>query len=186
MPVVVVMLMTVVTLLGFDNAITKFALVPSKAVAFAIDIVGNIDISLSIIVHVAVAIVLAKFVEFIVALTIKVSVPSIKLSSIVGTLMATEVAFAGIVIIDGIVCTEKSVDPAVPAVTPKTILVCVLLGALSAITKTAVCPSTTVTLVIETNGNPPVFTIVQVPIDTGGEVLPLNGDAVNTKVSFGS
>jgi hypothetical protein len=105
-----------------------------------------------------------------VPLNVNVSVPSLKISPVVGTLTVKVVAPAGIVIC--VFTIVKSLAPAVPVVVTTLMIVGTLLGLLKAITKPAVLPSNTVTLPIVTIGNGVVSTITPVALALGLLVLP--------------
>ena len=94
-PVVVVMLIVVGTLLGVLMFTTNTAVCPSTTVGLLIATTGN-GVA-SVIVPVAVAAVLAVFVLLTFAFSVNVSVPSLMLSTVVGTLTVTLVCPAGIV-----------------------------------------------------------------------------------------
>ena len=95
MPVVVTISIVVGTELGLLSVITKFAGVPSAAVALAIVTIG-VGL-LSVIVATPDAVVLLVLVLVTVAFKVKVSLGSSMLSAVVGTVTVTRVAPAGMV-----------------------------------------------------------------------------------------
>ena len=87
--------MVVATLLGLLKVTVNTAVVPSTMVTSPMLTVGSA--SLSVIVAMPVAVLLLVLVELTVAPNVKVSVGSLVVSSIVGTLTVTLVAPAGMV-----------------------------------------------------------------------------------------
>ena len=94
---VVVTFTVVSTLLGLLNPTVNTALLPSVTVGLLIVTVGTAVAS--VIVPVPTALVLAVFVLVTVPFNVNVSVPSLMLSGVVGTVTVTLVCPAGMVIV---------------------------------------------------------------------------------------
>ena len=160
LPLFVLITMVVGTLLGLLNVTTKFASVPSVAVALAIVTVG-IGVA-SIITPVVLAVVLPVLPEVTVAVNTNVSVPSLILSVSVGTFTVTLVAPAGMVTV--VFTVVKSLAPAVPVVVVIVNTVGTLLGVLICTTNTALLPSVAGVVVTDTIGSGVASTTVPIAV----------------------